>query len=53
VEEGAAGEGGKFEMGSVGNRTPNSINYETGECSLTGQLCENIDKALQSLNLGQ
>jgi hypothetical protein len=45
-------ENGKFEMGSVGNRAPNAINYETGECSLTGQLCENIDKALKSLNLG-
>ncbi len=41
-------ENGKFELGSVGNRAPNAIDLEKHECTLTGMLCENIDKALEA-----
>jgi len=41
-------ENAKFELGSVGNRAPNAIDLDKQECTLTGMLCENIDKALES-----
>ncbi len=37
-----------FEMGSVGNRAPNAIDLDKQECTLTGMLCQNIDKALEA-----
>ncbi len=38
-----------FDMGSVGNRSPDAINLEKQECTLSGMLCESIDKALESI----
>ncbi len=42
-------ENARFELGSVGNRAPNAIDLAKRECTLTGMLCENIDKALEPL----
>ena len=41
-------ENAKYELGSVGIRS-GVIDQEKKECILKGQLCENIDKALETL----
>jgi hypothetical protein len=41
-------ENARFELGSVGNRG-GGIDLEKSQCTLKGMLCENIDKALESL----
>lgn len=41
-------ENAHYELGSVGNRD-GAIDIEKEECILKSQLCENIDKALESL----
>ena len=43
-------ENAHFEMGSVGNRG-GGIDLDARVCTLKSQLCENIDKALESLQV--